>query len=92
MDAMSARQILVIKHYDEGEIPSVPLKKIVFSSVPLEKFFFLIYPHLSFSFTCVPLSSRKNTLKVIFIKDVSQNNFLKIITHKRELLIFFRIL
>jgi septum formation topological specificity factor MinE len=38
----------------------------------------------------VSLPSRKHTLKIIFIKDVSRNNFLKIITHKRELLRIFQ--
>jgi hypothetical protein len=65
-------------------------KKIAFSFVPLKKYFFLIYSRLSFSFPCVPLLSRKYTLKVIFIKDVSRNKILKIITHKRELLRIFQ--
>jgi hypothetical protein len=70
------------------EIPSVPLKKIIFFSVSLKKLFFLIYPRLSFFFLVCHSPSRKHTLKVIFIKDVSRNNFKKIITHKRD---FFEI-
>jgi hypothetical protein len=66
-----------LEPYFIERIPDVPLKKIELSSVPLKKLFSLICPRLSFPFPCVPLLSRKHILKVIFIKDVSQNKILK---------------